>query len=61
MRLEDRYRQLRNKLFLLTVFQRPSDGEWESREQEDARESLNQKRKEAWDAETEKHISEGHL
>ena len=61
MHLKDRYRELRNKLFLLTVFQRPSDGEWESEEQEDARKLSNQKRQEAWDAETEKHISEGHL
>ena len=61
MHLEDRYRELRNKLFLLTVFQRPSEGEWESEEQEDARKLLNQKRKEAWDAETEKHIGEGQL
>ncbi len=61
MRLEDRYREMRNKLFLLTVFQRPSDGEWESQEQEDARESLNKNRKQAWDAETESHIIEGQL
>jgi len=58
MHLRDRYRELRNKLFLMTVFQRPRDGEWESQEHEDARELLNKNRKEAWDAETENHISE---
>jgi hypothetical protein len=56
MKLEDRYRELREKLFVLTVFRKASDGEWETQEQEDARESENKKRKSAWDAETEAHI-----
>ena len=56
MKLADRYRELRAKLFLLTVFQKAAGGEWETQEQEDDRTAENNKRRAAWDAETEAHI-----